>query len=361
MENQTNNNETLQEAEVVENVETTEPAQTAEVPTQPEMTKGAETIETTPDDKMIQVSRKKKKTMVITLLVGALVLLLGGVGAGVYAFMNAPEMKMVNAITKIQKAKSADGTMKIQGSATIPTFLKAETVDVKIDGTYSVSRNANNGSYFKIDAQTNISGTEQFKEMIDAMQINGNYSASLTKDMIFNWSGIGQKDSISLSEEQKQTVKKLLETDGSTLTEEQKAIQELYVFALKGYTPVLENEGNKTVMKVTKAELEKIVQTVEKNIASESEKFGELYKKANKAAKEVEIKTIVKNAKDGVFSKQFQQALNMIETFQLNVAYEDLGNQVKQTFNMDMTMKQTQSGMTISTEFNFQFDTTYSL
>ncbi|MGL4662702.1 MAG: hypothetical protein ACRCV7_03335 [Culicoidibacterales bacterium] len=362
MENQTNNNEIIQDTEVVEQVETVEVIETTEQPQfTPEENVVVEEIGTTPTDAEVQTNKKKKKTLIIAIIIGALVLLLGGVGTGVYAFMNTPEMKISNAMTKIQKSKKIDGTMKLQGSATLPTVLKAETVEMKIDGTYSASRGDDKDPYLKLDAKTNVSGSKQLQQTIDAMHINGNYGLTLTKDMVFNWNGLGQKGSIPLTEEQKQSVKKLIEANGDSLTEEQKAAQELYAFVLKGYTPVLENEGNKTFVKITKAELEKLIQTAEKNIASNSEKFEELYKKANKATKDTEMKSIVKSAKDGTIVKQVKPVLDVIDTFNVKVAYEDLGNSVKQTIDMDMVLKQSQGGVTINAKFNFQFATTYHM
>lgn len=303
---------------------------------------------------------KKKKTIIIAAIIGALVVLFGGAGVGVYAFMNSPQMKAVSVFDKVQKAKKSEGDMKITGEISMPAgFGKTETVDVKIDGTYGVSRQAEDKKHFTLDATADFSGSRQVQEVIDTLNVNGAYRLSLTEDMLLEWSGLGQSGTYELTQEQQKPIKDYIESKTSEKTEAEKANQELMMFALKGYTPTLTNEGNKVVVTIVKTDLEKIADTIEKNIKADPAKFKELYQKTNKDIDESSIDAMIEAVKNGEFKSQVETALKALEDFEVKTTFEDLGSSVKQTVDVKMLIVQEQSGKKIRVKSNMNGTTTY--
>lgn len=310
---------------------------------------------------MFPQNKKSKKPLIIGLLIGAVVLLLGSVGIGAYAFMNTPEAKIANATSKMQKMKKADGTLKLDGSMTVPYGYKSETIKMKVDGTFDFSRMKDTANYFSAKMNADISGSKDVQKMIDSANINGEYSVALTKDMIIEWAGMKQKGSYQIPKDQQKTIKEIIENGSTESEEKQKATQELSSFLIKGYKPILTNDGNKVVVKIDKAELEKLVSTVEKNITSDSSTFEKLYKAVYKDVKDREVKQLVENAKNGNMKSGADQVLKALESFEMKIALEDLGNQVKQTVSMKMVVSQKQAGTTVKMDMNVELDTTYSL
>lgn len=364
MENQTNNNELEQKTEGVETLH----AESKVEEVQPEMevktVQQAEPIfvENVGEAPQVQQAVKKsKKPLIIGLIIGALVLLCGSIGVGVYAFMNSPEMKMVNAANKIQMMKKAEGTIKVNGSIEIPSFLKTETVEMKMDGTYLISREAGAKEYMNFKGETNFSGSKEFQDMIDMLKLNGTYSAVLTKEMKLAWSGMGQKGTLPLTKDQQKTVQQFLSNEQKEATEDEKAMQEVSAFVIKGYKPVLESSGNKVTVKFDKNELSKVLTISEKNIANDSATFETLYKKAYKNTTDKQVQSIVENAKKGEITRQVEKTMEMFETFQMKMTLDDLGKQVNQNTTIDMTLSPKQAGFTAKVKMNMEIDTTYSL
>lgn len=303
--------------------------------------------------------KKNKKKLIIAAIIAAVVILLGGVGSGVYAFMNSPQVKFMNANEKIQHAKKADGTLKLTGKISVPTILTSENVDLDVDGTYTMSKQAENDTHFQLKAKTDVKGTEHFQRVLDTMKLSGDYSVKLTKAMIVEWTTVTQQGTHELSESQAREVKKFLESDGNGQSEEQKDTQALYRFLFKGQSIPMSVDGNKATITLNKSDVEKLITGCEKNIATDTTQFEQLYKKAFKDATTSDIQLLIEKAQAGAFTKQAKVFLDAIEKLQILIVSEDLGNQVKQTSDIDVKFKQEQSGITINGKVNMKLDTTY--
>lgn len=304
-----------------------------------------------------QFPRKKRNRA--KLIIATLIILFGGIAVGVYTFMNTPQMKAASIIDKVRKFKTAEGDFQINGIINIPSFVQAETINVKVDGKATITRSKDIEKYVEIIALPQLSGDQQIQSVLEKEQINSEQIFVLTHDFIFLWQGGKRNQTYKLTEKQIKPIKSFFENGENSQTDEQKAIQELQKFLLKGYTPPITNEGNKTVINIDRVEIDKMIENVSKNIATDSNYFEELVKKTTVQLSEIDVSALVKEAKDKTLLKHFK-AIAGLEQLQCKMIFEELGNEIKQSTEINITLKQ-QTKVTLNVKLKIKNEMNYKI
>lgn len=302
---------------------------------------------------------KKKKVIMISVLAAALVLLLGGIGYGVYAFMNSTQANAVSYLEKISKAKEVSSKFKITSDLEMDSSEKI-TANLSVDGNFIFKRKIEKGNYFDLSGKIAIkTNNPQLKAMTDKFNKTGKFGAYLTKDLKFNWSGFGQTGSQAVTGEEKTQLEKLI--SGETDSQEQKDAQALRAFLLNGYQPPMTKDGNKVIFTFNKEELKKIAEKIQNNVKADTKKFEELMKKATKVKSEDLEKTIdylkegklVKTLENDVFPK--------VENLDMKITYEEKDNKIEESTKINVNVKDDSSATKVSVKVSTELTTTYTL
>lgn len=304
-----------------------------------------------------QFPRKKRNRA--KLVIAALIILFGGIAIGVYNFMNSPQMKTFAILDKIQKFKKAEGTFAAEGTVMRPSFLQSITADTKLRGNYAIFRNNEQNYYAKMDMNVYFSGDKDAQKIIENANVNGDYSLVLTKAFELQWQGNNKRETQQIVTNEQKKIGPFFNPANNTETEEQNALKELQAFLFKGYVPDVTSEGDKTVITIDKAKLDDFIENAGKNIVADSNKFEKLVKKTKLQIQDNDIDAVIKNARAKTLPKQLK-TFTGIEKIQCQVRYEDFGQTIKQSIELNATVKQ-QRDMVLDIKIKLQVDLLYYL